>query len=83
MDEKELKVRRIRYLIFHRASSEMEEILQKALVRVDLYSLNLEDLDAVLEAVSLYDRDLEEILFRGGSASEKVMRGLRILGLVE
>ena len=82
MDEKEFKLRRIKYLVFHRASSEMEEILQKALVRVDLYSLDSEDLDAVLEAVSLYDRDLEEILFRGGSAPEKVRRGLKVLGLM-
>jgi len=83
MGEKEIKLRRIKYLVFHRASSEMEEILQKALSGVDLYSLSSEDLDAVLEVVSLYDRDLEEILFRGGSASEKVKRGLRILGLMQ
>ncbi len=82
MDEKEFKLRRIKYLVFHRASSEMEEILQKALVRVDLYSLDSEDLDAVLEAVSLYDRDLEGILFRGESAPEKVRRGLKVLGLM-
>ncbi len=78
---REWKVRRIRYLVFHRASSHMEELLGRSLAGLDLKSLDEGDLDAILEVVSLHDRELEEYVFKGKSPPEGVRRGLEILGL--
>ena len=82
MSERELKVRRIKYLVFHRASSQMEEFLREALRKVDLESLTLEELDALLEVVSLYDRELEGYVYGTEEPPERLKKGLRLLGVV-
>ncbi len=78
---RELKIRRIRYLVFHRASSQMEELLRGALERVNLEELTPEELDAVLEVVSLYDRELEGYVYGAEEPPDKVRVGLRVLGI--
>ena len=82
MDEKERKIKRIKYLVFHRASSQMEELLRGAVERLNLHALPEEDLNAIYEVVSLYDRDLEEIIYGRRKAEGQIRRGLEILGLL-
>jgi len=79
--DRELKVKRIKYLVFHRASSQMEELLREAVERIDLGSLTPEEIDAVLRVVSLYDRELERYVYGKEEPPEDVRQGLRILGI--
>jgi len=61
--ERNLKVKRIKFLASRRSSSEMEILLGRFLESLDLESLEDKELDRILSLLSLLDTELKDYVY--------------------
>ncbi|NPB04636.1 MAG: hypothetical protein GXO39_09570 [Thermotogae bacterium] len=79
---KEKLIKRIKFLAFHRASSQMEELFQRAIRRLDFENLSEDDLKAIRKVMEEHDRTLELYILKGENIPDYLKRGLKLLNLL-